>query len=161
VTFLGITGALGLADGLLNTPRGVFATATAQYVASSGNHRIDAFGTAALQRIAPLTPELAQAPAPGESQGVPFEVELLPLGPDPRDLTAVARFQVPRAGRVRIELEGAAGRSLGVVHDAELAAGVHEVTWKPDGLGRSAGVESVRCRLETADARAVRAIALP
>jgi len=161
VTFLGITGAQGLADGLLNTPRGVFATATAQYAASSGNHRIDAFGSPAPLKAEPQASGPVSAPAPGEDTGLPLEVELLPLGADPGDLTAVARFQLPRAGHVRIVLEDAAGAELRVVQDGELSAGVHEVRWNASASGPATGRKSVRCRVETDDARALRSVALP
>lgn len=162
VTFNGITGAKGLADGLMNTPRGVTAVTGAQYVADSGNHRIDAFGAPALLRsLPPTSPEIRTAPGPGETSLLPFEVELLPLGADPRDLTALARFQLARDGHVRIVLEDAAGRELRVVHDAQMTAGVHEVTWATAGLARSAGTQTVSCRLETQDARAVRSVPLP
>ncbi|HMB71276.1 MAG TPA: hypothetical protein VKU85_18340, partial [bacterium] len=161
VTFLGATGAKAVADGLLNTPRGVSVTAQDQYVAASGNHRIDVFGSSALLKSAAQPSGLTSAPAPGEGAGLPLEVELLPLGSDPRDLTAVARFQLASSGNVRVVLEDGDGAELRVVHDGELSAGVHEVTWSVAAPGGPAGQETVSCRVETADGQALRSVALP
>ncbi len=92
------------------------------------------------------TPRTLEAPATAAASPL-----ALSLSPNPaRDATDVA-FALPRASRARVEVFDLSGRRVAVLHDGELAAGAHHVTWNGGSTGRAApGVYVVR--LEAADA---------
>ncbi|MFO7639573.1 MAG: T9SS type A sorting domain-containing protein, partial [bacterium] len=64
--------------------------------------------------------------------------------------------QLPRAGRVRVNVVDISGRTVATLVDGELAAGSSSLTWQPGKL--AAGVYFVRA--ETPDGVATRPVLL-
>jgi sugar lactone lactonase YvrE len=154
-------GSLGILPTAMNTPRGVCLSRGALYIADSGNHRIDVYAV-----THPLTVGAAFA-GPGEvaedggglpraaRSEYPMEVELLPLGSDPAELTAVVRYQLPAASDVLIQAEGEDGGTLATIDRSFREAGVHEASWPVPRGGAARAV-----RLDAGGARTTRALAV-
>jgi len=85
---------------------------------------------------------------PPESDGTVAAYKLFPPSPNPARDDVRIRFAVPAnvRGAVRVSLFDSAGRLIGVVADATMGAGTHEVVWTgEDERGRPrAGVYFVR-----------------
>ncbi|MGQ0722931.1 MAG: SMP-30/gluconolactonase/LRE family protein [Candidatus Eiseniibacteriota bacterium] len=154
-------GFLGVLPGGVNTPRGVCLSRGALYIADSGNHRIDVFAVTHPLTVGAAFAGPAEAPADEDAlrrsaaAGYPMEVELLPLGEDPAELTAVVRYQLPAAADVVLEVEGEDGSALATIARGFQEAGVHEARW-PVPLGGAARA----VRLETGGASTSRTMAV-
>ncbi len=61
------------------------------------------------------------------SQG---KVMLLSSSPNPFRKQVAIRFALPQAGRVRVEVFAADGRLVAKLHDGEMSAGAHDLTWR-------------------------------
>jgi hypothetical protein len=80
--------------------------------------------------------------------------ERLDVAPNPVVTDAAIRYQIVRAGHVRLAVYDVSGREVARLVDAELPAGVHEVRF--DGAGLPSGV--YRCRLEAGATRLERIV---
>jgi len=81
---------------------------------------------------------------------------LLPATPNPFRSGAVVSFDLPEAGRVRVEVIDVRGRRVAVLGDALLPAGLHEIPWNgTDDEGRTVAAGVYFLRLRTAGAMAV------
>lgn len=75
---------------------------------------------------------LAATSVAGEE--VPAALQLRQNFPNPFNPSTTVGFELPRAGRVRITLFDAAGRSVAVIAEGEYAGGYHEVVFRAGGL---------------------------
>jgi hypothetical protein len=84
-----------------------------------------------------------------EAPQLPGPYRLHPASPNPFNPGTSLRFELPRAGDVRLTIYEIAGRRVRELHRGLLLAGTHEVTWHGRD-GRGARVASVvyRYRLE-------------
>jgi hypothetical protein len=83
----------------------------------------------------------------------PNRLQLAPVRPNPSKSAVSLRFDLPRAGRARLELVDVAGRHVHTLVDAALAAGPHETTWDgraDDGLLAPAGLYWARLEADGA-----------
>jgi hypothetical protein len=79
----------------------------------------------------------------------PTELRLLPGYPNPFRERATVAFALPEAGHVQVAVYDVLGRRVATLADRRFAAGLQELTWRPQGL--SSGVYFVR--LEAAGRR--------
>ncbi|MFO7638597.1 MAG: S8 family peptidase [bacterium] len=93
------------------------------------------------------------AEGPGRSDAPAQLCEVLP---NPFAGRTTVRLQLPRAGRVRVNVVDISGRTVATLVDGELAAGSSSLTWQPGKL--AAGVYFVRA--ETPDGVATRPVLL-
>jgi Big-like domain-containing protein len=71
-------------------------------------------------------------------QGSPSHFELAQNRPNPFNPATTIQFQLPRQGRVRLDIYDTAGRLRGTLVDGVLPAGPHEVRWLgQDALGHA------------------------
>ena len=107
--------------------------------------------------------EIARSPAasvqlPGA--GV-LATRLLPNRPNPFNPETEIRFELRRAGSVRLGVYDVAGRRVAVLADGVRAAGGHHVTWRGrDDAGRLLPSGAYYVRLETAEGRDTRKVML-
>jgi plastocyanin len=71
--------------------------------------------------------------APGESATTP-ESSLLHTYPNPFNPSTTISFDLPEAGRVRLEAFDVLGRRAATILDEHRAAGSHRVVWNADGF---------------------------
>ena len=116
----------------------------------------------------PMVTGLIGYDAQGEAIEVPFEVQgavvaaqpqpsatrsrLLPAAPNPFNPRTMLRFELARAGAVRLAIHDASGRRVRSFAQSWLAAGPHEIPWDGrDDDGRAVASGVYRLRLSTAD----------
>jgi hypothetical protein len=84
-------------------------------------------------RFAPL--ELADPAGLPDGARLPLRLALHPITPDPWRASgggAVARFDLPRAGRVQLSVLDIGGRRVRTLLDGQVAAGSHTLSWDGD-----------------------------
>jgi len=85
-----------------------------------------------------------------DGSGLPRQVLLLPIRPNPFNPAATVRFALPARGRVTVQIFDVAGRLVRTLVAGARDAGMHEVLW--DGAsdaGRAVPSGSYFCRVQT------------
>lgn len=88
----------------------------------------------------------------GVDEPVVDRIALLPPRPNPFTETAALAFEIPRPGRVTLEIFDVAGRRVARIVDAEYPAGAHSARWDGrDSAGRRCAAGVYLARLEHGD----------
>jgi hypothetical protein len=97
-----------------------------------------------------LEDEDDQAAAGDNSPDVPHTYALYPNSPNPFNPTTTIRFDLPRAGRVKVRIHDVAGRLVRTLVDEMLPASSHVRQWDGrDDRGHMVGSGTYLLRLET------------
>lgn len=110
---------------------------------------------------ATVNPALSRgsAIAPIEAGGLPTELALAPISPNPARAMARVSWALPSQSNVRLTVLDVQGREVAVLADGPYAPGRYGMTWRPDRRdGAAAGIYFVR--LKTPDREIVRRVAV-
>lgn len=113
---------------------------TKGYGWAPGRHESVAFW----YRLPPAPTGVRPPTGPGGGAASGPALELFPPAPNPAGRASVIRFRIRAPGRVRVDVLDVRGRRIATVLDEDRAAGLHAVTWSPDG--QTGGVYFVRVR---------------
>jgi len=95
------------------------------------------------------------------AQEVPMIARITGVSPNPFNPSTTIFFEMPVAGRVRVEIFGLDGRLLRTLADESYSAGSMELTWDGrDQTGRALGSGAFVCRLQTGRINDVRTLLL-